>query len=74
MPANSPSHRHAVAKHAGLARRRPPSDADVIAARRDVDVECLAAHVKRVVDSAPPLSSQQRSRIAALLRPTGGAA
>lgn len=34
--------------------------------------ERMAAHVKRVVDAAPPLTPGQRDKIAALLR--GGAA
>jgi hypothetical protein len=40
-----------------------------LAARRDLAAERLAEHVKRVVDSAPPLTTAQRDRIAALLRP-----
>jgi hypothetical protein len=29
----------------------------------------LAEHVRRLVDQAPPLSTEQRARLAALLRP-----
>jgi hypothetical protein len=36
-------------------------------ARRDLRAAKLAAHVRRTVDAAPPLTAEQRSRIAALL-------
>ena len=34
----------------------------------------LTAHIKRVVDQAPPLTDEQRTRLAALLHTPGGAA
>jgi hypothetical protein len=34
----------------------------------------LREHIRQVVDSAPPLSDDQRRELAALLAPTGGAA
>lgn len=50
--------------------------ADVSEARRDLAAAKLADYIKRTVDQAPPLTDEQRERIAALLRPTaiGGAA
>ena len=62
------SHR---ARVASLTRSRPPSDPDLINARRDLRAARLADHVARVVAEAPPLSRDQVERIAALLR--GGA-
>lgn len=49
---------------------------DVDEARRDFTAAKLADYIKRTVDQAPPLTDEQRERIAALLRPTaiGGAA
>jgi hypothetical protein len=40
--------------------------------RRDLRAERLADHIKKVVDSAPPLTDQQKGRLSALLRPSGG--
>jgi hypothetical protein len=53
----------------GAAARRNPNDhVTLTAARRDL----AAAYIKRTVDSAPPLTDEQRERIAALLRPSIG--
>lgn len=43
-------------------------------ARRDYAAEKIAAYVEKVVDSAPPLTDNQRERIAALLRAGAGVA
>jgi hypothetical protein len=42
-------------------------------ARRNLDTANLAAHIKRVVDAAPPLTDEQRERLALLLHPGDGA-
>lgn len=61
------------AKLANELRRNP--DADVTDLRRQLKAERLEDHVKRVLDAAPPLTSAQRDRLAALLAsgaaPTG---
>jgi hypothetical protein len=62
---------HERARVASLTRSRKPSDPELVEARLNLRYEMLAAHVKRAVDAAPPLSVEQRSRIAALLRPGG---
>lgn len=41
-------------------------------AARDLRAEKLAEHIKSVVDAMPPLTEQQRSRLAALLQPLRG--
>lgn len=41
--------------------------------RRDLAAAKLEDYVARVVEAAPPLTDEQRQRIAALLAPTGGA-
>ena len=42
-------------------------EADLTDLRRQLKAERLVEHVKQVVDSAPPLTADQRARIAALL-------
>ncbi len=67
------SHR---ARVASLSRSRGADDPDLTDARRDLAAERLAEHVRTVVDGAPPLTGEQRDRIAALLadpRVPGGA-
>lgn len=60
------------ARVASLSRSRYADDPDLVAARARLKVERLAAHIERVVSEAPPLSADQRARLAALL--TGGGA
>ena len=43
-------------------------DADVTDLRAQLKAERLEDYVRKVVDSAPPLSPEQRDRIAVLLR------
>ncbi|MBB2894576.1 hypothetical protein [Flexivirga oryzae] len=52
------------------AKRRDPN-ADVTELRRQLRAERLAEHIERVVNEAPPLTPEQRDRLAVLLR--GGA-
>lgn len=49
-----------------VATRLGDSAAQVVA-RRDLAAEKLAAYIEKVVSSAPPLTPDQRSRLAALL-------
>lgn len=58
---------------AALTRSRAVDDPDLIEARRNLKAERLADYITRTVETAPPLSESQRERIAALLRPSGGA-
>lgn len=48
-------------------------DADVTELRRQLKAERLEDHIKAVVDAAPPLTVEQRERLAAILR-TGSVA
>lgn len=59
---------------AALSRSRTPDDPDLIAARRNLRAERLADYITRVVDAAPPLTAEQRDRLALLLRPAGDVA
>lgn len=56
------------ARVAALSRSRERDDPDLIAARQTLKAERLAAHVAKVLADAPPLTDEQRDRIAALLR------
>lgn len=60
------------ARVASLSRSRTPDDPDLLEARRNLRAARLAEHITRVVDEAPPLTTEQRDRLAILLR--GGAA
>lgn len=44
------------------------------AAYRDLAAAKLEQYIERVVSAAPPLTSEQRDKLAALLRPAGGGA
>ena len=74
MP-GSPRHERARVAHA--VRFYGPDAPQTADARRDLAAANLAAYIRRVVDQAPPLTSEQRDRLALLLRgpsDTGGAA
>lgn len=57
------------ARYASLSRSRPADDPDLLAARRDLRAERAAEYIKNLVDAAPPLTAEQRARLAALLAP-----
>jgi len=60
------------ARIAGYKRRgRPDSDPDLINARRELKAARIEEYVRRVVDTAPALSDEQRDRLALLLRAGG---
>lgn len=60
---------HHRARVAALARNgHGADDPAVIDARRDLRAERLADHIRRVVDAAPPLTAEQRDRLAFLIR------
>jgi hypothetical protein len=59
---------------AGIARATRKSQltgdpTPVVEARRDYAAAKLAEHIKKIIDQAPPLTDEQRARLAALLRP-----
>ncbi len=59
---------HERARVASLTRSRKPDDAELVDARRNMRTERLAEYIKRTVDAAPPLTEDQRDRLALLLR------
>ena len=60
------------ARVASLSRSRSSDDPDLIAARQNLRAARLEDYIRRTVDQAPPLTAEQRERIAALLRPSAG--
>lgn len=67
-PILSSAGRKLKARRAGLTRHRGPDHIETVEAARDYRAEVLAEHVRKVVDAAPPLTAEQRDKIAALLR------
>ncbi len=63
----------ARARHAALSAWRDADDPELVAARRQYQSERLAEHIRAVVDAAPPLSAEQRERLASLLAADGTA-
>lgn len=60
------------AKVASWSRNRPADDPELIEARQNLKALKLEEYVSKVVSEAPPLTTEQADRIAALLRPAGG--
>ena len=54
-----------------LARHRGPDHPSLDDARRDLRAAKAAAYIRALVDSAPPLTEEQRARLASLLAPAG---
>jgi len=62
------------ARVASLTRSRAADDPDLVAARRNLAAARLADHIEKTIAAAPPLTAEQRDRLALLLRgPSGGA-
>ena len=69
--------RHERARVAHAVRFHGPDAPQTTDARRDLAAANLAAYIRHVVDQSPPLTPEQRDRLALLLRGpsnTGGAA
>jgi hypothetical protein len=73
LPGGTPCPGPSSARVAALSRDRAPDDPELLDARRNLRAERLALAIRETVDAAPPLSDEQRTRLAALLRnPAGG--
>ncbi len=59
---------HERGRVAALSRSRTADDPELVTARINLRAEMLTRHVAKVVAQAPPLTPEQRDRIAALLR------
>ncbi|MGC4109452.1 MAG: hypothetical protein QM747_03290 [Nocardioides sp.] len=57
----------------GAVKRHHPQDLELVAAaQRDLAAAKIEDFIQRTVDDAPPLTDEQRNRLAALLRPVAG--
>lgn len=63
---------HERARHAALRRYRDPDDPEVAKSRQTLKSITAEEFVRRIVDEAPPLTIDQRARLARIL--TGDAA
>lgn len=70
MAAREPSRRARIARVAAR-RRWHPDDPALDLARRDVAVESLDDHIRRVVEPLPPLTDAQVGRLVGLLYGAG---
>ena len=61
------------ARVASLTRSRTTDDPDLADARQRMKAARIEEYIARVVAEAPPLTAEQRDRIASLLHPAGGA-
>jgi hypothetical protein len=66
-----PSWTHERAKVASLSRSRTPDDPDLVNARRNLRVARLEQSIRDAVAAAPPLTDEQRTQLAAILRGSG---
>ena len=62
------SWRSSRARVASLTHSRCADDPELLDARRDLRAERLAEYIKNTVETAPPLTQEQRDRLALLLR------
>jgi hypothetical protein len=65
--------RHHRARVASLVSKGAPPE-QVEAARADLAAANISAYIRRVIEAAPPLTPEQRNRLAAILRPRRGQA
>lgn len=62
-----PATRTTRARVAALTRHRPEAP-ETVELTRDFKAERLGEYIQRVVDAAPPLTQEQREKLARLLR------
>ena len=67
----SPTDRTERARIATLTRHHGADSPDVVDLRRKFKEERIAEYIRRTVDAAPPLTPEQRDRLALLLRDGG---
>jgi hypothetical protein len=68
----SPKQSTLRARLAATTRHHPDADASKL--RTELRTETAAEYIRRLVDEAPPLSDDQRNRLASILRPARKAA
>jgi hypothetical protein len=73
MPSRDPLVRQHVSRTALSTRYRGADAPETLDARRDLAAARLEQFIRRTVDTAPPLTPEQRDRLALLLRSNAGA-
>jgi len=68
----SPEFTHHRARVASLSRDRKPDDPELVSARQSHKAAALTDRIREVVASWPPLTDDQKRRLAALFAPIGG--
>jgi hypothetical protein len=56
------------ARVAGLSQRHDPGDPELVEAQTNLKTMMLRRHIEKVLDAAPPLTQEQRNRLALLLQ------
>jgi hypothetical protein len=67
-PVQTSAFNHHRGRVAALSRSRTADDPELVDARQNMRAERLAAYIEKVVAQAPPLTLEQRDRLALLLR------
>lgn len=67
-----PNWRTSRGRVAALSRSRSHDDPDLIDARLSLREARLADYIRKTVDASPPLTAEQRDRLALLLTTGGG--
>ena len=62
---------HYRGRVAALSRSRQADDPDLVDARRQLAAERLADYIARTIEAAPPLTAEDRTRLAAILQGGG---
>ena len=65
----SPERAHARARKARLTQIHPADHPDVVKADQTVAVLAIKEYIEKTLAAAPPLSDEQRSKLAELLKP-----
>jgi hypothetical protein len=73
VPTTTPASRHKRAQLARESQRLKPDNPKLVELRREFVAERIAENVARALADAPPLTPEQRDRIAAILRAGGDA-
>lgn len=69
MPAQSSEVRQYVGRIAALTRSRTPDDPVLVDARRALEIARNSARIDALIAAATPLTDEQRTRLAELLKP-----
>jgi hypothetical protein len=68
----SPEGRRRRARAAALSRHHPDQPEIAAEDRRELKAAAMERHIKALVDTFPPLTAEQKSRLAVLLLTPGG--